>query len=68
MNTLIYSMGQKADGILQSFQLLADDEKKYDMVKMKFDGYFIQRCNHVPSLTSGKKVKMNLGQLHNRPV
>ena len=53
-------MGQKADGILQSFQLLADDEKKYDMVKMKFDGYFIQRCNHVPSLTSGKKVKMNL--------
>ena len=41
MNTLMYSMGQKADDILQLFQLLADDEKKYDMVKVKFDGYFI---------------------------
>ena len=60
MNTLIYSKGQKVDDILQLFRLLADDEKKYDMVKVKFDGYFIRHCNHVPSSTSGKKVKINL--------
>ena len=52
-------MGQKADDILQSSQLLADDERKYDIVKTKFNGYFIQHCNHVPSSTFGKKVKMN---------
>ena len=45
VNTLIYSMGQKADDILQSSGLSEEEEKKYNMVKEKFEGYFIQRRN-----------------------
>lgn len=47
VNMLIYSMGQKADDILQSFRLTAEQEKKYQTVKEKFDGYFIQRRNPI---------------------
>ena len=46
VNTLIYSMGQKAGDILQSFKLSAE-EKTYETVKEKFEGYFIQRCNPI---------------------
>ena len=47
VNMLIYSMGQKADNILQSFRLSADDEKSYETVKQKFEGYFVQCRNPI---------------------
>ena len=43
--TLIYSMGNKADDILQSFNLSEEDSKSYKTVKEKFDTHFIQRRN-----------------------
>ena len=38
-------MGDEADDILRSFGLSADDAKKYDVVKGKFDSHFIKRRN-----------------------
>lgn len=45
IDTLIYSMGDKADDILQSFNLSGNDLKSYKIVKEKFDTHFIQRRN-----------------------
>ena len=39
------AMGDEADDILRSFGLSADDAKKYDVVKGKFDSHFIKRRN-----------------------
>ena len=41
VNTLIYCMGDKADDILRSFQLSAEDEKNYETVREKFNGHFV---------------------------
>jgi hypothetical protein len=43
VNTLIYSMGDKADDILHSFNLSEADSKKYATVKAKFDSHFIKK-------------------------
>ena len=43
VNVLIYHMGNQADDILTSFGLLDGDEKKYDMVKDKFEKHFIKQ-------------------------
>ena len=45
VNTLIYSMGDEADDILQSFVMSADDKKKYNAVKSKFEEHFIIKRN-----------------------
>ena len=45
INTLIYAMGDAADDIMKSFQLTAEQEKKCDMVKQKFDQYFVVKRN-----------------------
>ena len=47
VNTLIYSMGDEADDILQSFGLSDADRKKYKSVKDKFEGHFIikKKCD-----------------------
>ena len=45
VNTLIYCMGDKAEDILHSFKLSAEDAKKFDTVKDKFQGHFIKRRN-----------------------
>ena len=45
---LIYSMGDQADDILQSFKFNADEgehEKSYDSVKKKFDEHFVPKRN-----------------------
>ena len=36
VNTLIYSMGDEADDILQSFGMSEDDRKNYNAVKKSF--------------------------------
>ena len=38
-------MGDRADEILRSFQLSAEDGKKYDVVCHKFNGHFVARKN-----------------------
>ena len=47
VSTLIYTMGTKTDDILQSFQLSADDKRRYDKVKNKFETYFIKWRNPI---------------------
>ncbi|KAK3107078.1 hypothetical protein FSP39_006562 [Pinctada imbricata] len=45
VNTLSYSMGPESDEVLSSLKLSADDLKKYDTVKGKFNEYFVVRRN-----------------------
>ena len=45
VNTRLHSMGSKSDDILATFGLTTDDSKKYDIVKDRFDGYFVKRRN-----------------------
>ena len=45
VNTLIYCMGDQADDILRSFNLSAEDAKKFDTVKGHFENHFIKRRN-----------------------
>ena len=45
VNILIYSMGNEADDILQSFSLTETKRKKYDPVKTKFEGHCIIKRN-----------------------
>ena len=40
-------MGAKADDILQSFRLSAEDKKKYNIVKTKSEAYFVKRRNPI---------------------
>ena len=45
VNTLLYSMGEKADDILQYFCLSEEELKKYETVVAKFQKHFISRRN-----------------------
>ena len=45
MNALVYAMGDKSDDILHSFKLTNDQQKDYDTVKVKYDGYFVKKSN-----------------------
>jgi hypothetical protein len=45
VNLLVYTMGPKAENIFTSFGLSADDQKKYDTVKKKFDDHFHPKSN-----------------------
>lgn len=45
INTLIYTMGDQAEDILNSFKLNATQLKDYKTVKEKFDSYFVVRRN-----------------------
>ena len=47
VNTLIYCMGDEADDILSSFNLINDQGKDYNTVKSKFDSHFIVRRNTI---------------------
>ena len=47
VNLLIYAMGDKADYILTSFRLSADDSEKYASVCDKFDSHFVRRRNTI---------------------
>ncbi len=44
-NTLVYSMGDKSDDILQAFNLSAEDAKNYATVKGK--AHFVKRRNTI---------------------
>ena len=42
VSTLIYSLGEKADGILYWFGLSNNDRKKYNTVSNKFEADFVK--------------------------
>ena len=45
VNTLIYTMGDKADDILPSFGLSEENQKKYSVVRDKFENHFVKQRN-----------------------
>ena len=47
ISTLVYSLGDKAEDILTLFNLEAEELKKYDTVKGKFESYFEKRRNTI---------------------
>ena len=43
VHTLIYSMGDAADNVLKSFNVMTEEEQKtYATVKEKFDNHFVK--------------------------
>ena len=47
ISTFIYSMGDKAEDILESFTITDDEAKEYKSVKAKFEEYFEKRRNTI---------------------
>ena len=45
VNALLYTMGDKSDDILATFDLSAEEKQNYEVVKEKFDYYFVKRRN-----------------------
>ena len=62
VNTLIYTMGENADEIFQSFEMSDDDKKDYKKVKEKFDSHFIPRKNVVYERAVFNKRKQEEGE------
>ena len=44
-NTLIYTMGDQAEDILNSFKLKETQLKSYDTARDKYDSYFVVKKN-----------------------
>ena len=47
ISTFVYSMGDKAKDLLESFNLAKDEAKQYETVKAKFEGYIDKRRNTI---------------------
>ena len=47
VSTFIYSMGDKAEDLLESFVFKDDEAKRYATVKAKFEEYFQKRRNTI---------------------
>ena len=47
INTLIYAMGDKADDILTSLKLTEAQKRKYNVIRQKFEAYFVKRRNPI---------------------
>ena len=57
ISTLVYSMGDKVEDLLQSFNLEGDDAKKYLTAKEKFENYFVKRRNTTFERARFNKIK-----------
>ncbi|XP_075726284.1 uncharacterized protein LOC142767980 isoform X2 [Rhipicephalus microplus] len=70
--TLLYTMGRQARGIFVTFNLSAEDSKKFELVKKKFDEYFIKEisivyesaCFHKRHRMSGEFIDQFMAVLH----
>ena len=62
VNTLIYTMGENADEIFQSFGMSDEDKKDFKKVKEKFDAHFIPRRNVVFERAAFNKRKQEEGE------
>ena len=47
ISTLVYSMGDKAEYLLQSFNLTDKEAKKYSTVKVKLENHFVKCRNTI---------------------
>ena len=47
VSTLVYSLGDKAEDVLASFNLKKEELARYDTVKGKFESYFVKRRNTI---------------------
>ena len=62
VNTLIYCKGDRADDILRSFKLSAEDAKKYQVVKDEFEGHFVKRRNVISERAKFNSRKQEPGE------
>ena len=64
VNTLPYTIGEKADDILQSFNLNGEELQSYDTVVERFQRHFVSRQNII-----FERAKFNSpGQLHDELI
>ena len=68
INTLIYAMGDEADDILTSLKLTEAQIRKYDIVRKKFEAYFVKRCNPIFEQAKFNQRKQEEGQVDNRLI
>ena len=47
VNNLIYCMGDQADDVLRSFNMVEEDKKVYKEVKERFEKHFVKRRNTI---------------------
>ncbi|XP_053388814.1 uncharacterized protein K02A2.6-like [Mercenaria mercenaria] len=59
--TLIYTMGQNADNLLKSFNLSADDSKKFEQVLDEFDKHFNPKKNVIHERAKFHSRRQNQG-------
>lgn len=72
VSCLIYAMGPEAENIFKSFALSEDDQKKFDVVLNKYDGYFYPKrnliheraCFYQRGQRPGEKVEMFIRALY----
>jgi len=62
VNTLLYTMGEKSDDILSTFDLSGENAKKFNAVKEKFDSYFIKRRNTIFERAKFNTRKQEVGE------
>ena len=62
VNTLLYSMGDEEDDIMRSFQLSEADQKKYKVVKERFDQHFVKKRNVIFERARFNKRKQEEGE------
>ena len=62
VNTLVYSMGDEADDILQSLSLNDEDSATFNSVKAKFDAYFIGSRNVIYERSKFNQRKQMTGE------
>ena len=55
-------MGSKSDDIMPTFGLPAEDAAKYDVVKEKFDNYFVKRRNVIYEKAKFNRRKQESGE------
>ena len=61
VNTLLYSIGSKSDDILATFGLM-NDSKKFNVVKDKFNGYFVKGRNIIYERAKFNRRKQETGE------
>ena len=58
----MYCMGDEADDILSSFQLSSEDKAKYNVIKEKFEGYFVKHRNVIFERAKFNQRRQELGK------
>ena len=62
VNTLVYSMGDKAYDILQSFNLSEADSARYRTVKERFEAHFVKKRNTIYERAKFNRRKQEEGE------